>query len=178
MTRPAIPAALKRHILVEAGHRCAIPTCRVATVEIAHIRPWAEVREHTHDNLIALCPTCHTRYDGGQIDRQSMYMYKQNLTKLVGRYGDAERRLIDMFVLGEADDYELDDGRIIESAVKVDSIRDFDFYYLLRDGLVIRADVGPQVSVGDVPLGPQLYQLTDTGRAYVDRIAAGRDADG
>lgn len=85
-------------MLVEAGHRCAIPTCRATTTEIAHIVPWSQVREHTFENLIALCPNCHSRYDKGEIDRQSMRMYKHNLGLISGRYGDAERRLLDVFV--------------------------------------------------------------------------------
>jgi hypothetical protein len=32
--RPPIPAELRRRILVEAGHRCAIPTCRHIEVDI------------------------------------------------------------------------------------------------------------------------------------------------
>ena len=37
-TRPPIPADLKRRILVEAGHRCAIPQCRsLVGVDIHHI---------------------------------------------------------------------------------------------------------------------------------------------
>jgi hypothetical protein len=31
-------------VLVEAGHRCAI--CREHAYELAHIEPWAKVREH------------------------------------------------------------------------------------------------------------------------------------
>jgi len=38
--RENIPAELKRSILVEAGHKCAIPTCRHMEVEIHHIIPW------------------------------------------------------------------------------------------------------------------------------------------
>ena len=37
--RPPIPADIKRKVLVEAGHRCAIPTCRYIEVEIHHIAP-------------------------------------------------------------------------------------------------------------------------------------------
>ncbi len=70
--RPAVPAAMKRAVLIEAGHRCAIPTCRQTPVEIAHIEPWSTVKSHAVENLIALCPTCHTRYDNGDIDRISM----------------------------------------------------------------------------------------------------------
>ena len=61
--RPPIPVDLHRIVLIEAGHRCAIHTCRQVPVEIAHIDPWSRCREHRFENLIALCPTCHTRID-------------------------------------------------------------------------------------------------------------------
>ncbi|MGW8846842.1 HNH endonuclease [Streptomyces xiamenensis] len=92
--RCAIPEALKRSTLVEAGHRCAIPVCRQVPVEIAHIVPWSKVNEHSPDNLIALCPTCHARYDKGEIDRKSMLQYKSNLEVLNGRYTDTERQVL------------------------------------------------------------------------------------
>jgi len=97
MSRPAIPRQIEREVLLEAGHRCAIPTCRQTPVEIAHIVPWEKVQEHTFDNLIALCPTCHTRYDKGEIDRKSMLQYKSNLSILNGRYGDLEQRILRLF---------------------------------------------------------------------------------
>lgn len=84
--RPDIPTALKRAVLVEAGHRCAIPTCRTTTTEIAHIIPWREVRRHKFDNLIALCPTCHSRYDRAEIDRKAMQTYKSQLGALNRRF--------------------------------------------------------------------------------------------
>ncbi|WP_132301905.1 HNH endonuclease signature motif containing protein [Kribbella sp. VKM Ac-2568] len=54
--RPAVPAELQRDVLVEAGHRCAIPTCRATPTEICHIEPWAKAKAHRFENLIALCP--------------------------------------------------------------------------------------------------------------------------
>lgn len=95
--RPSIPASLKRDVLVEAGHRCAIPACRAHPVEIAHIVPWAKVRRHEMINLIALCPTCHTRYDRGEIDRKAMQKYKQNLSLMQGLYSSLERRVLEHF---------------------------------------------------------------------------------
>ena len=59
MSRPKIPAELKRRVLCEAGHRCAIHTCRQIEVEIHHIVPWSKCQEHKYENLIALCPNCH-----------------------------------------------------------------------------------------------------------------------
>ncbi len=78
-SRPAIPAELRRQVLVEAGHRCAIHTCRHPTVDIHHIIPWVQCQEHTFENLIALCPNCHRRADAGEIDRKSLTMYKARL---------------------------------------------------------------------------------------------------
>ena len=84
--RPAIPAELKRKILIEAGHRCAIPQCRFPTTEIAHIEPYEKVKEHKYENLIALCPNCHTRADKGEIDRKSLRIYKCILQRLTDKY--------------------------------------------------------------------------------------------
>lgn len=77
--RPPIPADIKRKVLVEAGHRCSIPTCRLPFVEVHHIVPWAECHEHKYENLIALCPNCHRMVEEGKIDRKSLREYKKNL---------------------------------------------------------------------------------------------------
>lgn len=78
-SRPAVPAELRRRVLVEAGHRCAIQTCRHPEVDIHHIVPWEQCKEHSYDNLIALCPNCHRRAGTGEIDRKALRMYKVRL---------------------------------------------------------------------------------------------------
>ena len=96
--RPSIPIGLERVVKIEAGHRCAIPTCRCTTVEIAHIVPWNEIKEHKFDNLIALCPNCHALYDRDKkIDQKSMMIYKANLGLLNSRYAEFERRVLQIF---------------------------------------------------------------------------------
>ncbi|MGW7452534.1 HNH endonuclease [Streptomyces sp. NPDC054787] len=77
--RTKVPRPLARQLFVEAGHRCAIPTCRATPLEIAHIVPWRRVQRHNHHNMIVLCPNCHTRFDRGDIDRQAMFRYKELL---------------------------------------------------------------------------------------------------
>jgi HNH endonuclease len=155
--RPDIPASLARAVLVETGHRCAIPTCRQTPVELAHIVAWEKAREHTFDNLIALCPTCHTRYDRKEIDRQSMLQYKANLSVLNGRYGELEQRVM----------------RLFASAPEVDHIQlpggyDLLLLYLLQDGLLI--DVPQQTGMWLLgqPL-QKMYRLTPKGRSFIDR---------
>jgi len=54
--RPKIPTKIKRRILLEAGYRCSIPTCRFPVTENAHIISWAKSKDHSYENLIALCP--------------------------------------------------------------------------------------------------------------------------
>lgn len=77
--RPAISADLRRQVLLEAGHRCAIHTCRHVDVDVHHIVPWAQLPEHRFENLIALCPNCHRRAEKGDIDRKSLRLYKARL---------------------------------------------------------------------------------------------------
>jgi HNH endonuclease len=152
--RPAIPAHLERAVLIECGHRCAIPTCRQVPVELTHIHPWAKCKMHTFDNLIALCPTCHTRYDKGEIDRKSMRTYKLNLLLVSSRYGDLEQRVIRIFVKNRTTD---------EFWWFVDM--EIFLLNLLEDGLL--GDGGQTKNVGG--LVQKLYKLTAKGRDYVDQ---------
>jgi HNH endonuclease len=90
ISRPSIPAEIKRRVLVEAGHRCAIPTCRYINVEIHHIVPWESCQSHDYQNLIALCPNCHLRADRGNIDRKSLRIYKASLRFTHDRFSQFE----------------------------------------------------------------------------------------
>lgn len=102
MTRPAIPVEIQRAVLVECGHRCAIPRCNQTELDFHHIVPWVECKKHEYSNLIALCPTCHRRAHNKDIDRRSLMIYKENLAKefgardkgtLAGEIVEIQRRL-------------------------------------------------------------------------------------
>ena len=98
--RPAIPTEVRRRVLVEAGHRCAIPTCRYIEVDAHHIIPWETCQKHEYENLIALCPNCHRRADKGDIDRKALRMYKANLRFAHDKFSQFEMDL--MFELYQA----------------------------------------------------------------------------
>lgn len=136
--RPEIPVQLKRDVLVEAGHRCAIPACKAIPVEIAHIEPWTKVKAHTFDNLIALCPTCHARYDSssGGIDRKAMRQYKANLGVLTSRYGEIERRFLEEFI-ERPDCY----------SIQMPAASDLLMLNLVRDGMAVRGFVHPSLGL-------------------------------
>lgn len=92
--RPAIPAPLRRRVLVEAGHRCAIPTCRHIDADVHHIVPWDQCKEHKYENLIALCPNCHRRANNEKIDRKSLRTYKANLRYTHDKFSQFEVDLL------------------------------------------------------------------------------------
>jgi len=173
MDRPSIPKPIERAVLVEAGHRCAIPTCRATTTEIAHIIPWAESHDHSFENLIALCPTCHSRYDQKkEIDRAAMKMYKHNLGILNNRYGEIERRIFEIlatsdervFVLGAGGDL------MVANAVKDGLFEDKNVESM---SLKITGSDGFEK---DFPM-TFTYWVTDAGRKFIQRFKSGGDIE-
>jgi len=169
--RDAIPAEMQRAVLVEAGHRCAIPTCHATTTEIAHIERWADTRDHSFENLIALCPNCHTRYDQKkEIDRKSMHLYKQNLAVLNGRYSDFERRVFVHFAESN------------EQLILVAAGTELMLANAVRDGLLVRTSVefgtyDLSFSNGFKKSFPMnhTFQITTKGQDFVRKFKSGED---
>jgi hypothetical protein len=74
---------VKREVLIEAGFRCAVPTCRgILALDLHHIEELREGGGSTAANLIALCPTCHALYTRGTISKDAIYAYKTVLVSL------------------------------------------------------------------------------------------------
>lgn len=129
--------------------------------------PWKECREHTFENLIALCPNCHARYDRGEIDRKSMRIYKVNLGLLNSRYGDFERRILDHFVLSQTQHISLPAGyRPLLS-------------YLIKDGIlgepILDEHVGHVTSGSQVLAGTEIYKLTEFGDQFLSEYQSARE---
>jgi hypothetical protein len=150
--------ARKKMALAEAGHRCAIPTCRHPTTEIAHIVPESQSHDDSFRNLIALCPKCQNK----QIDAQSMSRYKHNLEILNSRYSDFERRVFDQ--IAETDRRSF----IVDSGLEISLLR------AVNDGLLRRVELAP---VGVQRGGPtqHTYEVTDEGLAFIHRYVCGED---
>lgn len=73
--RPVIPAATKKAILIESGHRCAV--CgEGCPLERAHIIPWRSSKDHAQENLICLCANCHERADREEWGEITLKEYK------------------------------------------------------------------------------------------------------
>ena len=160
--RPPIPTELEREVLLEAGHRCAIHTCRQAPIVVAHIVPWAKCKEHAFDNLIALCPNCHSRFDKGDIDRKSMYAYKHRLLLYTGRFTQFELRVL-----------------VNMKSKKTDEVWILDDLELLLAGLL---DSGYLTFTGhSKPIGApdgsarRLFKLTPDGHKFIDNYVSQND---
>jgi hypothetical protein len=163
--RPSIPLALRRQVLIEAGHRCAIPTCRQTPVELAHIIPWSSCKEHEYSNLIALCPTCHTRFDRGEIDRKAMLSYKHNLGVINSRYCDFEQRVLRVFADNpRAETLWLPGGLEIM------------LMYLLQDSLLVDTRENSGVILSDMP-SQRLYAITQKGRDFIAKWMGSGEID-
>ena len=153
-----VPMARQRMVLFEAGHRCAIPTCRHRTTEIAHILPESQGHDDTFENLIALCPSCRKK----EIDRQSMRMYKRNLGILNSRYSDFERRVFDQ--IAETDRRSF----IVEAGLEIALL------HAVNDGLLRRVELVP-VAVQRGEQTDYKYEVTDEGVDFVNRYVRGED---
>lgn len=157
--RPPIPADIERRVLVEAGHRCAIPTCRHIEVDIHHIIPWVQCKAHEYDNLIALCPNCHRRADVGKIDRKSLRIYKLNL-----RFAHDKFSQLEMDVLFELRTYPQNVGIHWPPFMMLLLKRLLDSDYLL-----VQEPQG-QVVIQDMPSAPLTIALSPKGRAFLSEL--------
>jgi len=157
--RIGIPNDLRRKVLVEAGHRCAIPTCRHIDVDVHHIIPWAECQSHEYENLIALCPNCHRRAGRGEIDRKSLRIYKLNLRFVHDKYSQLE-----MDVLFELRKQPLNSGLLWPPFFHIFLKR------LLDSGFVGVQDSPDEIVIGEMRLDPTKIYLTTRGREFVDAL--------
>lgn len=68
--RKSISAVVERRIYTESMGRCMNPKCQTELfkegrdiMEKAHIIPYCKTAENSYENLIILCPNCHTNFD-------------------------------------------------------------------------------------------------------------------
>src|SRR5262249_25707136 len=79
----AVPLDVRQQVLVEAGFRCAVPTCRtILALDLHHIVELSKGGQHDVSNLIALCANCHALYHRGTITLAAMMHWKGVLVSL------------------------------------------------------------------------------------------------
>jgi len=157
--RPPVPSDLTRRILVEAGPRCAIPTCRHIEVDVHHIIPWETCRAHEYENLIALCPNCHRPAARGDIDRKSLRLYKANLRFAHDKFSNFEVDLL--FEL-----YRAAPG----AAMQFPSYLMLLAKRVIEAGYVHRVETPAGVVIGGMKSNPDYLLITDKGRAFIEEL--------
>ena len=70
MSRKPIEENVKRRLFAESMGKCMNPNCKAELfcgdgdiIEKAHIDPYCETEDNSFENLVLLCPNCHTNFD-------------------------------------------------------------------------------------------------------------------
>jgi hypothetical protein len=72
------PAGVRRALLVESRHRCAI--CREGPpFQFHHMLDWAKLKHHDPHHMLTVCGTCHSRCTNGFIDYKAQVDYKTQI---------------------------------------------------------------------------------------------------
>jgi type I restriction enzyme R subunit len=105
--RPAIPIDVQRQVLFESCNRCAV--CGFGlSIELAHIIPWRDTKDHSASNLIALCATCHEMADKQKWISKDFEAYKKTpwaLRTNVGIPNSApQKAMVDLILARDAED--------------------------------------------------------------------------
>lgn len=80
--RKSIPKEIRRKLLVFSRHECCICNNRIGRNEIHHIN--GDPSDNQEDNLIPLCPNCHTQADNRIFEKKELLLYKEAKFKDVG----------------------------------------------------------------------------------------------
>jgi 5-methylcytosine-specific restriction endonuclease McrA len=157
--RIPIPAELRRRVLVEAGHRCAIPTCRHIDVDVHHIIRWEICQKHEYENLISLCPNCHRRaHKTNEIDRKSLYHYKANL-----RFTHDKFSQLEVDVLFEC-------ARNVGKQLMWAPFNVLLLKRLIESGYIQYVNTPAGVIVGGMKSNPDFISITQKGLDYIGSL--------
>lgn len=93
MARKAIPEYIQRRLYAESMGRCMNPACEKDLllangdiVEKAHIIPHCDTADNSFENLILLCPSCHTNFDkNSAFTEEEVRMWKRERQQQVSQ---------------------------------------------------------------------------------------------
>lgn len=157
LTRRRVPSEQRRQVLIEAGFRCAVPTCRtILTLDLHHIVAVSKGGGNEPSNLLVLCPTCHALYERGEIPPQAIYSWKAMLVAL-NRAFDPEALDNLLFLRSLAPRQLLVSGDGVLKFSRLVATGLASFALVMQNGPLVRYDV----------------QLTEKGRLLVDAWRSG-----
>jgi hypothetical protein len=91
-----VPVDVRRLVLHESGYKCSNPACRYPlTLDVHHLYYVSEGGSDLAENLLPLCPNCHTEHHNGHIPTESLRAWKMLLMALNEAF---DRRAIDLLL--------------------------------------------------------------------------------
>lgn len=110
MMRKSIAIDVERKLYAESMGRCMNPECQAElfrkkgdVIEKAHITPYCKTASNVYENLVVLCPTCHTDFDKNDAFppekvKQWKKIRKEELEKLFSKkyasFNDLQRQVV------------------------------------------------------------------------------------
>jgi hypothetical protein len=167
--------------LLEAAYRCGNPRCRhILTLELHHIIWVREGGANLPENLIALCPNCHSLHTAGHIPAEAVHAWKGLLISLNNPHRGAADLLL---VLREEEErlekegYEADRRSSVPPPFRFTGDGLGMLSGLITSGLVEidRRFSGGSVWGGEMP--SFTVRLTPRGRAMVDAWLKGAPSE-
>lgn len=157
--RKAIPTSVIQQVLHQAGYRCANPSCRtILTLQIHHLDQVSEGGQNTPENLLALCPNCHTLHHKKIIPLESLKTWKQLLLSLNEGFN---RLAIDVLLaMNEMNELRVSGDGFIQIAGLLTG------GYVQNSGITLTA-------AGSAYPGSYGLKLTEKGKAFIEAWKAG-----
>src|SRR5579862_3222002 len=94
-TRTKISPSIAQAVLIEAGYRCAVPTCRATlAIDLHHLVQVSAGGGNHVSNLLALCPYCHGLHHRGTIPAEALRVWKGLLVSLNEGIGKEAKDLL------------------------------------------------------------------------------------
>ncbi len=100
-------------LLTQCGYKCGNPNCRgIITLEIHHLDYVSDGGGNEIENLLPLCPTCHSLHHAGHIPQSALLAWKTLLDAL----SNPTRNILDLLILLYRDTgvAELPSGNVVE----------------------------------------------------------------
>jgi hypothetical protein len=162
-----ISPSTRESAMIEAGYRCAVPTCRSSlSLDVHHITQKSEGGSDEIENLIVLCPTCHAAFHRGTYSKEAIRVWKMTLLQLNNSY---DRNAVNLLLLLEKMNFP-------HFSVSADAL--LPFAPLIVSGLV---DATPKIFTTPTTAMAGLsvhyhymVQLSETGQSFMQAWKDGK----
>lgn len=176
--RTPLSQLVRDEVLREAGYMCANPRCRhILTLHIHHIVWVKEGGSNDPNNLVALCPNCHTLHTQGYIPAEAIKHWKGILHALNNAFNKESLDLL-LFLYSTSEKIWYSGDGVLKFAGLIAA--DFAEIIQSQSGRGLTKQVGGAFfGYDDMMLPPgsaHRLALTEKGRAFIESWMTGDEA--